>query len=96
MENVIQVHGMTKDELLNDFSRLIDQKLNQLQKSNNTPKKHSIKELSKYCGVSQNTVRNWIAEGKVKAERLGGRIFITEEEFQKALSEVKSQKYQRV
>jgi excisionase family DNA binding protein len=94
MENVIQVQGITKDELFGLFNR-IEEKINSLSNKQQAPKKHSIKELSKYCGVSQNTVRNWIAEGKVKAERLGGRIFISEEEFQKALSEVKSQKYQR-
>lgn len=59
------------------------------------PKMYSIKEMAKYCGASENTVRNWINDGKVKAERLGGRIFISEEEFQKALTEVKSSKYQR-
>ncbi|MEO2061926.1 MAG: helix-turn-helix domain-containing protein [Christiangramia sp.] len=59
------------------------------------PKMYSIKEMAKYSGASENTVRNWINEGKVKAKRIGGRIFIEEEEFQKALSEVKSLKYQR-
>ncbi|WP_282017748.1 helix-turn-helix domain-containing protein [Salegentibacter mishustinae] len=95
MENVTQIHGITKEDLLNDFSRLIDEKLSKLQASNNRPRKHSVKELAQHCGVSELTVRNWINVGKIKAERLGRRIFISEEEFQKALSEVKSLKYKR-
>lgn len=59
------------------------------------PKIYSVKNLAERCGVAELTVRNWITEGKVKAERIGRRIFISEEEFQKALSEVKSLKYQR-
>ncbi len=92
--NVTQVHSMTPDQIMAAFER-IEEKLNKLQKDQKEPKKYSIKELAKYCGVSQNTVRNWITEGKIKAKRLGRRIFIEEEEFQKALSEVKSLKYQR-
>lgn len=95
MENVTQIHGITREDLLKDFSRLIDEKLNTLQRSNNRPKKHSVKELAEHCGVTELTVRNWINVGKIKAERLGRRIFISEEEFQKALSEVKSLKYKR-
>lgn len=94
MENVTQVHGITKDELFKAFQRLED-KINKLESRNNKPKKHSVKELAELCGVAELTVRNWITEGKIKAQRIGRRIFIDEKEFQKALSEVKSLKYQR-
>ena len=94
MENVTQVYGITPEELFSTLHRL-EEKINRLQSKGEKPRKYSIKELSKFCGVSENTVRNWIAEGKVKADRIGRRIFISEDEFQKALSEVKSLKYQR-
>ncbi|SDS26257.1 DNA binding domain-containing protein, excisionase family [Gillisia sp. Hel1_33_143] len=94
MEKITQVHGITREDLFNAFQRLED-KINNLQAANRKPKKHSIKELAQNCGVAELTVRNWIADGKVKAERIGRRIFISEEEFQKALSEVKSIKYKR-
>lgn len=94
MGNVTQVHGMTSEELMAAFER-IEEKINRLQKKHEKPKMHSVKELAKYCGVAELTVRNWITEGKIKAKTIGRRIFIEEEEFQKALSEVKSLKYQR-
>lgn len=65
------------------------------EKESTQNKRYSVKELADHCGVAELTVRNWITEGKIKADRLGRRIFISEEEFQKALSEVKSLKYQR-
>ncbi|WP_281681711.1 helix-turn-helix domain-containing protein [Zunongwangia profunda] len=94
MENITQVHGITKEEL---FSKLqhIEEKLNLLSKTAQKPKKYSVKELAEHCDVAELTVRNWISEGKIKAERLGRRIFIAENEFQRALTEVKSLKYQR-
>lgn len=95
MENVTQVHGMTKDELLEALHRL-EEKINNLKRINETPRKHSVKELADHCGVAELTVRNWITDGKIKATRLGRRIFIEEEEFRRAQSEVKSLKYQRV
>lgn len=94
MEKITQVHGITKEDLFNAFQRLED-KINTLQSANRKPKKYSVKELAEHCGVSELTIRNWITNGKVKAERIGRRIFISEEEFQRALSEVKSLKYRR-
>lgn len=94
MENVTQVHGMSKDELLQALHRL-EEKITNLERSNRKPRKHSVKELADHCGVAELTVRNWITDGKIKAQRLGRRIFIEEVEFQRALSEVKSLKYQR-
>lgn len=94
MENVIQVQGITKEDLFKAFQRL-ESKINDLQQGTKKPSRYSVKELADHCGVAELTVRNWITEGKVKADRIGRRIFISEEEFQKALSEVKSLKYQR-
>jgi len=73
----------------------LEEKLDRLENQNLKVKKRSIKELADHCGVAELTVRNWITDGKVKAERIGRRIFIEEAEFQKALSEVKSIKYKR-
>ena len=94
MENVFQVQGLSRQEFYNAIER-IEQKLNLLESKSQKVKKRSVKELADHCGVAELTVRNWITDGKVKAERLGRRIFIEEEEFQKALSEVKSIKYKR-
>ena len=94
MEKVIQVHGLSRQEFFNAFERL-EERLAQIESKSPKVKKRSVKELADHCGVAELTVRNWITDGKVKAERLNRRIFIEEEEFQKALSEVKSIKYKR-
>lgn len=73
----------------------MEQIVDRLENQNQKVKKRSIKELADHCGVAELTVRNWITDGKVKAKRLGRKIFIDEEEFQKALSDVKSIKYKR-
>lgn len=73
----------------------LEQKVDRLENQNQKVKKRSVKELADHCGVAELTVRNWITDGKVKAQRIGRRIFIEEAEFQKALSEVKSIKYKR-
>ena len=73
----------------------LELKLDRLESKSPKVKKRSVKELADHCGVAELTVRNWITDGKVKAQRIGRRIFIEEEEFQKALSEVKSIKYKR-
>lgn len=81
-------------QIITQLERL-EQKLDRLESQNQKVKKRSIKELADHCGVAELTVRNWITDGKVKAERIGRRIFIEEKEFKKALSEVKSIKYKR-
>lgn len=94
MENVFQVQGLSRQEFFNAFERL-EQRLAQIESKSPKVKKRSVKELADHCGVVELTVRNWITDGKVKAQRIGRRIFIEEEEFQKALSEIKSIKYKR-
>ncbi len=73
----------------------LEQKLDRLESKSPKVKKRSVKELADHCGVAELTVRNWITDGKVKAQRIGRRIFIEEEEFQNSLSEIKSIKYKR-
>jgi excisionase family DNA binding protein len=55
----------------------------------------SVKELSKYAGVSELTIRNYIIEGKIKAKKIGRRLFIEQSQWEAGLSEVKSLKYKR-
>jgi len=60
-----------------------------------TKKMFSVKQLSKQIGTSELTIRNWIRQGKLKAVRMGGLIFIPEKQFEESLEEVKSLKYKR-
>lgn len=58
-------------------------------------KVYSVKELSKLSGASELTIRNWIKEGKIKASRIGRKLFIEHSQFANGLQEVKSLKYKR-
>jgi len=60
------------------------------------PKKMiSVRQLAKQIGTSELTIRNWIKEGKLKAVRMGGLIFIPANQFEESMEEVKSLKYKR-
>ena len=43
---------------------------------NNPPKLLSVAEASKYIGISERTIRSWIAERKIRVSRLGGRVVL--------------------
>lgn len=58
-------------------------------------KVYSVKELSQLSGTSELTIRNWIKEGKIKANRIGRKLFIEHSQFENGLQEVKSLKYKR-
>jgi excisionase family DNA binding protein len=73
---------------------------NLLQQLSSTPKAieekiYSVKELAVLSGVSELSIRNWIAAGKIEAKRIGRRIFIEQSQFENALNDVKSLKYKR-
>lgn len=42
----------------------------------NPPRILSVVEAASYVGVSQRTLRSWIAERKIKVARLGGRVVL--------------------
>ncbi|AZV00833.1 excisionase family DNA-binding protein [Mycobacterium phage Malec] len=49
------------------------------------PPRASIAETAEFLGVHPNTVRNYIAEGKLKAVRLGPRLIRVERDSVEAL-----------
>ncbi|AOZ63981.1 excise [Mycobacterium phage Baehexic] len=49
------------------------------------PQRASIQQTAEYLGVHPNTVRNYIAEGKLKAVRLGPRLIRIERDSIEAL-----------
>lgn len=58
-------------------------------------KKYSINVTAARNSLSPGTIRNYIKEGKIKAQKIGRRILIDESQFEEGLSEVKSLKYKR-
>ncbi|VCT89531.1 hypothetical protein MHAS_01225 [Mycolicibacterium hassiacum DSM 44199] len=49
------------------------------------PARASIQQTAEYLGVSTKTVRRYIADGKLKAVRLGPRLIRVERESVEAL-----------
>ncbi len=89
---------------MSDPFELLEQRLSNIENllldikhtpQNKENKLFSVKDLSVHAGVSELTVRNWIIEGKVKAKKIGRRLFIEQNQFEAGLSEVKSLKYKR-
>ncbi|WP_224489562.1 helix-turn-helix transcriptional regulator [Robertkochia flava] len=94
MNRIIHVEEVTKEELLESFEVLLEQKLQEHLKAPETLL--SIQEAAKRLGVTQLTVRNYIKKGCLPAVRIGARrIFIKQSDLDKALKEVKSLKYKR-
>lgn len=42
----------------------------------NPPKLLSVAEASKYIGISERTLRSWIADRQIRVVRLGGRVVL--------------------
>ena len=84
-------------ELLDARLRNIEKMLYEIQNpvQQTEEKLYSVKSLAKEIKVSELTIRNWIKEGKIKAKRIGRRLFIEQSQFEKGMSEVKSLKYRR-
>lgn len=55
----------------------------------------SVKEIAKFAGVSELSIRNYILEGKIQAKKIGRRILIDQKQFEDGLHVVKSLKYKR-
>jgi excisionase family DNA binding protein len=68
---------------------------NQRAKENSQPQTLTIRETAKFLSVTETTVRNYIQRGLIKADKIGGRIFISREKLLESLKEVKSFKYLR-
>ena len=66
------------------------------KESNDSKSPHTtVQEAAKRLKVSELTIRNYIKRGMLLAHKVGNRILIDTSSIDKALSEVKSLKYQR-
>ena len=94
-DNAILIQGMSGQQLLESIEQMIDAKFASIAQKNSSKKHYSVKELAEASPVCEQTIRNWITSGKLKAKKLGGRLLIDESDFHNALSDVKSLKYKR-
>lgn len=72
--------------LLKQENEVLSQRLAKLEGQRQMPKKewHTVKDLEAVMGRSGNTIRkNFISEGKINAQFIGGRYRIAAEEFER-------------
>ncbi len=55
----------------------------------------NVKETAKYLNVSEQSVHNYIKEGKIPAKKVGRPYLILKSDLLNELGEVKSLRYQR-
>lgn len=55
----------------------------------------TVEETAKHLKVTQQTVRNYIKQGKVKAKKTKGRVLVEYSSLDKLLEDVKSLSYKR-
>jgi excisionase family DNA binding protein len=95
MDNVI-LTPIAVESLIERIAARTFELLNKSQEQQKTENKlFSVKELAKYAGVSELSIRNYIKAGSIQAKRIGRRILIDGKQFEDGLSEVKSLKYKR-
>jgi len=93
---ILQIENLSSTEIKERFESIENSQraiLKILQ--GNKPENLSVKVAAINLGVTERTVRNWIIEGKLKAFKIGHKVFIKESDFEKARSEMKSAKYKR-
>lgn len=84
LESLVEAIALRTVDILNRSEKKPENKL------------YSVKDLAKYAGVSELSIRTYISQGKIEAKRIGRRILIDQSQFEKGLSEVKSLKYKRL
>ena len=55
----------------------------------------NVKEAAQFLKVSEQSVHNYIKEGKIRAKKIGRPFLISKSDLTNELGEVKSLKYQR-
>lgn len=85
------------EQIFNQLSSLKSEiiELKKDSKEDLSKKLYTKKEAAKILKVSEQSVSNYIKEGKIKAENIGRRVRIYHYELFNSLEEVKSLKYKR-
>lgn len=94
MESIIQIHNVTKEELIEAINDIVENKFIAFLKSKE-PENLTVQQTSKLLGVTELTIHNYIKKGILPASKIGRRIVISRTDIKEALKEVKSLKYKR-
>lgn len=94
MDNIIQIHNVTRKEFVSIIENVIEDRLTAFLKTKE-PENMTVQETAKLLGVTELTIHNYIKRGLIPASKIGRRIVIKRTDIETALSEVKSLKYKR-
>jgi Helix-turn-helix domain len=92
-ENVTQVHHTSKDDLINNIIKGVENKLKEFEK-NFQPKEPTTwltkKEVSIILSISIVTIDDWSKKGILNPFRIGNRIRFQRKQVEQALTKINS------
>ena len=83
------------DKMQQIVNTAVENKISALKSKSETGGTITVQEAAKYFNVAEITVHDYIRKVKLPAKKIGRKYIIEEADVRKALSEVKSLKYQR-
>jgi len=90
-ENVTQVHHTSKDDLINNIIKGVENKLKEFER-NFQPKEPTLwltkKEVSNILSISVVTVDDWSKKGILNSYRIGNLIRFKRKEVEHALTKI--------
>ncbi len=92
MEKVVQIHNITRQEFVSIIEHVIEGKFQAYLKQKN-PETLTVQQTSKLLGVTELTIHNYIKKGLIPASKIGRRIVIKYDDYEKSLTEIKSLKH---
>ena len=95
MKLIVTTKEELEDLVKTSTAKSIEEYFLQKESQDSKEKHTTIKAAAKLLKVDTQTVRNYIKRGTISASKVGRRILIDTSSIDKALSEVKSLKYQR-
>ncbi|WP_435263885.1 helix-turn-helix domain-containing protein [Tenacibaculum sp. nBUS_03] len=94
MQEILQIHNITKKEFVSILNEVVEQRVAKILEKPKS-KYLTVKEACEEARVCDKTMRNWLKEFDFKAKKMKGKIMITREVFEKKMQQIKSKEYQR-
>ncbi|AZQ44850.1 helix-turn-helix domain-containing protein [Nonlabens ponticola] len=91
----LRIENLSAEQLFTRIEEIVDAKIQITLSKKEQPEHKSLQQLAAANPVCVGTLRNYIKSGKLKAFKIGDRVFVKNEDFDKAMSEIKSKKYKR-
>ena len=95
MESIIQIHNLSKNELISIIEKVIDERYDSYKRDADENENLTVKQTSILLGVTELTIYKYIKKGFIPASKIGRRILIKKTDVDQALSQVRSLKYKR-